>query len=608
MTGATTAIVLYNFNGARELRASLDAILGQTRPADQILVIDDGSIDDSPAIIDAAVASDPRVSVVRNDRNLGLPASRARALAMVVTDYLVWTTVHERLLPTLLETSLSALERHPEAGLCFAHVSPGPRGADPEYLPPPAAAVPRTPGDCLPVSGGSVVVRRSALLAVGGYPPDLDAHADAFAYLVVAVRFGACVAPERLALPPADTGPEGSRGTAAMLDLLAQPAFRDVRTAFRRCLEYFLPWRTPTLRVELRRRRLWDLWLAYALWESREWKRSRGLTGGRAAVMVAVRMVRGVRTWLRGRLVALARAGREGFRTARAAGAGAQLMSYALAQRLGWLDARTGARLVRVRGPVTQDVVRNMVAWQLDMPPSGGAAAVHGRLCVAEDPESVQLDRLLSLVCLSGNLQNFDILFEEPCPATPASGVDLGARRSLALAPAEIARLPRAFLPHFDGRRTATQYLKIAHPRAFVVALSLSEDDDGFVGEELGKWLPHLHRLRREAPGVAFCLLNRTMLGRDDDQSPPADISPVRSLGFSLADAVALAQAADAFIGRLDVFGLAATAAGRPGVYIDEANVARADAERAVWFVSEASPEASLDMLRVVLGRRRPPV
>jgi len=103
MTGATTAIILYNFNGARELRASLDAILGQTRPADQILVIDDGSIDDSPAIIDAAVGRDPRVSVVRNDRNLGLPASRARALAMVVTDYLVWTTVHDRLLPTLLE-------------------------------------------------------------------------------------------------------------------------------------------------------------------------------------------------------------------------------------------------------------------------------------------------------------------------------------------------------------------------------------------------------------------------------------------------------------------------------------------------------------------------
>jgi hypothetical protein len=424
---------------------------------------------------------------------------------------------------------------------------------------------------------------------------------------VVALRFGACLAPERLTLPTAGPGPAGARSTAAMLDFLARPAFRDVRAAFRRCPERFLPWRTPTLLVELRRRRLWDLWLAYARWEIREWKRSRRLTGARAVAMATVRGVRWVRAWLRSRLVALARAGAEGFWTARAAGAAAQLMSYALAQRLGWLDARTVARLARVRGSVTQDVVRNMVAWQLDMPPDG-AAAVHGRLCVAEDPESVQLDRLLSLVCLSGNFQNFDVLFEEPGPATPAAGVDLGARRPLALAPAEIARLPRAFLPHFDARRTATQYLKIAHPRAFVVALSLSEDDDGFVGEELGKWLPHLHRLRREAPGVAFCLLNRTMLGLDDDQSPPADISPVRSLGFSLADAVALAQVADAFIGRLDVFGLAATAAGRPGVYIDEANVARADAERAVWFVSEASPEACLDMLRVVLGRRRPPV
>jgi hypothetical protein len=104
---------------------------------------------------------------------------------------------------------------------------------------------------------------------------------------------------------------------------------------------------------------------------------------------------------------------------------------------------------------------------------------------------------------------------------------------------------------------------------------------------------------------VAFCLLNRTMLSQDHDEPAPVDVSPLRSLGFGLADAVALAQIADAFIGRLDAFGLAAIGAQRPGVYIDPASGDRPNASSATWFVADAAPEQCLDILRVVLRERR---
>jgi hypothetical protein len=320
--------------------------------------------------------------------------------------------------------------------------------------------------------------------------------------------------------------------------------------------------------------------------------------------VLGVRLVRWVLRWLRGRLAALARAARDALRSTRGVGAAARLMGVGLALRLGWLTAPTVNVTASVRGPVTQEAVRNVVAWQLAMPPDA-AAVGHGRLWIADDAEAVQLDRVLSLVCLSGIFRTFEVVFDAPSRALPLPPFDLGAPHALALGPTEIARLQRALPMPFDGRRTATNYLKIAHPRAFVVALSLLEDDDGFVGEELGKWLPHLHRFCGEAPGVAFCLLNRTMPSRFDDQPAPAEVSPVRSLGFSLADAIALAQLADAFIGRLDAFGLAASAAGRPGVYVDAANAGCVDAERAAWFLADASPEPCLDVLRVVLRERR---
>jgi glycosyltransferase involved in cell wall biosynthesis len=635
MGTATVAIVLVSSNHARYLRESLGAIRDQTRPADQIVVVDDGSTDDSLAIIDEAAARDARLTVLRNGRHLGLHASMARALPLVTSDYLVWASAEDRLLPTFLEQSMPPLERHPDAGLCFSELSvlQGDTGDVvrfavtaghehffalrdlPEYLSPGAVGQ-RMRRAYLPITGSSVVVRRAALLAVGGYPPELEWHADLFTYTVIALRFGACVVPEPLALFRVDEGPYSERGMrdlvrqgamiAAMLDLLAQPRFRDVRRAFRRYPSNFLAWRTPMLKVQLSRRRHWDLFLAYALWASRDYKRRQQLTLTMTIAKLGMRLARAMKAWLRSRLVALARRAREGVRAVRGARSTLRLVRHALAQRRGRLDARRMNAVASVRGPMTQEGLRSMVTWQLAIP-HDGPPGVHGRLCIA-GPAEVQLDRFFSLLCLSGTFGSFDILFEEPCPDMAGPPFDLSATHPLALGPPEIARLQRAFLPLLDGRRTVTNFLKVAHPRAFVVAISLSEDEDGFVDEALGKWLPHLHRFRGQNPGVAFCLLNRTLPSPDHDEPAPADVSPVRSLGFTLLDAVALARAADAFIGRLDAFGLAALGARRPGVYIDPAGSGRVETERSVWLLPDAAPEQCLDVLGVILRERRPSV
>jgi len=106
--------------------------------------------------------------------------------------------------------------------------------------------------------------------------------------------------------------------------------------------------------------------------------------------------------------------------------------------------------------------------------------------------------------------------------------------------------------------------------------------------------------------------------------APPLDgIACVRGLGLGLADALALAQAADVYLGRLDVFGLAAMAAGTPGVYLDPsatdrqsrppeltelgpagARVAEPRGECS-WRRAEESPEASLATLRLLVDELR---
>lgn len=297
---ASVAIVLSNFNHAAYLPDSLSGICGQTRPADDIVVIDDGSTDNSLDVINDFASRYLRIRLVSNPGNLGLQESIARALPSITADYVVWAASDDRLLPQFLEKSMAALERHPEAGLCFSELSVlrGNTGrierfaenpdiahifdlSDlPEVLTP-AALEQRMRSAYLPMTSNSVVVRRAALLAVGGYAKELEWYADSFAYTVVALRYGACVVPETLALiraNPESYSERGRRGPREVevlrniLDRLARQELRDIRRAFRRCPSNFAHWGIPMLRLQLRRARDWDLFVAYFLWKSREFR------------------------------------------------------------------------------------------------------------------------------------------------------------------------------------------------------------------------------------------------------------------------------------------------------------------------------------------------
>ena len=65
-------------NGARFVTMQLDSILSQLAAGDELVVVDDASVDGTAALI--ARAGDPRVRLLCNPRNLGVRASFERAL------------------------------------------------------------------------------------------------------------------------------------------------------------------------------------------------------------------------------------------------------------------------------------------------------------------------------------------------------------------------------------------------------------------------------------------------------------------------------------------------------------------------------------------------
>lgn len=76
------SVVTANYNGAAHLAAAVRSVLDQSLADLELIIVDDGSTDDSLEVIARTADGDPRVQILRQDRNGGPAAARNRALAV----------------------------------------------------------------------------------------------------------------------------------------------------------------------------------------------------------------------------------------------------------------------------------------------------------------------------------------------------------------------------------------------------------------------------------------------------------------------------------------------------------------------------------------------
>lgn len=104
------SIVLPTYNGARYLRQSIESCLGQTYQNLELIIVDDGSSDPTPQIVDSC--KDPRLQYILHVRNKGLPGALNTGFDHATGDYLTWTSDDNLFLPDAIEKMV----RFAEAG------------------------------------------------------------------------------------------------------------------------------------------------------------------------------------------------------------------------------------------------------------------------------------------------------------------------------------------------------------------------------------------------------------------------------------------------------------------------------------------------------------
>lgn len=96
------SVVLPVFNGAERLSAAVESCLRQGDALHELIVVDDGSSDESYAIAERHARDDARVRAVRLGRNVGLPAALDVGSRLATAAAMTWTSDDNVLLPGAL--------------------------------------------------------------------------------------------------------------------------------------------------------------------------------------------------------------------------------------------------------------------------------------------------------------------------------------------------------------------------------------------------------------------------------------------------------------------------------------------------------------------------
>lgn len=112
MDTSPLTVLITAYNAEPYLRAALDSVLAQQGCHFQVLIVEDCSTDDTPAIL--AAYDDPRLRVVHNPTNLGQNESLNKGLSLIETEFIARMDADDIALPGRFERQLAFLRQHPD--------------------------------------------------------------------------------------------------------------------------------------------------------------------------------------------------------------------------------------------------------------------------------------------------------------------------------------------------------------------------------------------------------------------------------------------------------------------------------------------------------------
>lgn len=170
------SIVMGVYNDAERVPAAIESIRAQTLRDWELIVVDDGSTDESPAVLDDFQSQDGRIRVI-HQANSGLTRALIAGCAATQGEFIARQDADDVSLPNRLQRQADFLASHPQVGLVSSWADIiGPQDEPLEIVRRPADPAEATrllvADHQGPPAHGSVMFRRELSRSVGGYRPE----------------------------------------------------------------------------------------------------------------------------------------------------------------------------------------------------------------------------------------------------------------------------------------------------------------------------------------------------------------------------------------------------------------------------------------------------
>ena len=114
------SIVMPNYNHGSYLREAIAAIACQSTLPDEVVVVDDGSTDNSVAILQKLATDMPWLQIVRHTENRGVNAACNTGLKIIRGDFVLFSAADDRLDSEMVARARVAAEVFSQSGIFFS--------------------------------------------------------------------------------------------------------------------------------------------------------------------------------------------------------------------------------------------------------------------------------------------------------------------------------------------------------------------------------------------------------------------------------------------------------------------------------------------------------
>jgi len=177
----TVSVIIPTYNRAHLVGRAIRSVLNQTCQDFELIVVDDGSTDNTWQILQSYAASEPRIVLVRNETNVGVATSLNKGLGLAQGEYIAPMDADDVSLSGRLAAQMSFLDEYPEVGVvgCAVQIINA-RGSLMRVVRPPTMHGLILWALCFstPLAHPTVVFRRAVVEHVGGYDDALLANQD----------------------------------------------------------------------------------------------------------------------------------------------------------------------------------------------------------------------------------------------------------------------------------------------------------------------------------------------------------------------------------------------------------------------------------------------